>query len=136
LECNSREGVIDFIEKSGNAPLFRNYYQSLLAEADFIKKLEEILKLTRNKPLTCQILFSPDQKVHEHLIHQIDKHLSMVGIKTILDKQEMKKRTANLTHAASSGKDHIIYVIPEMSSESVHADTNEENLGISQIVET
>src|SRR5262245_53067021 len=40
LECNSRESIIDFIERSQKLPFLREYYSSLITEIAFKKSLK------------------------------------------------------------------------------------------------
>src|SRR3990167_5706961 len=51
LGCNSREGIIDFIEKSNKLSFLRNYYARLVIEAEFGKTLKAISKLKRKENL-------------------------------------------------------------------------------------
>ena len=86
--CHSRERMIDFIEKSGNAFQIRKHYQHLLIQADFKKRLEEISCLMRHKTLVCHIVYERQQEDQESIIHRIEKHLMLSGIKTVLDKRD------------------------------------------------
>ena len=45
LGCNSRDSIIDFIERSHKLPILREYYVSLTIEAAFAKALKLISKL-------------------------------------------------------------------------------------------
>lgn len=45
LGCNSREGIIDFIEKSDRMLMLRIYYATLLVQASFEKSLCDIAEL-------------------------------------------------------------------------------------------
>ncbi|MBW8309867.1 MAG: helix-turn-helix transcriptional regulator [Candidatus Paracaedibacteraceae bacterium] len=38
LNCNSREGIINFIEKTGKFSFFRQHYENLLVQTQFEKK--------------------------------------------------------------------------------------------------
>lgn len=79
LECNSRDGIISFIEKSGQFSLIRKRYQDLLIKTDFKKRLKEILSLIRSRKPIKGFLYGnnkPDNKV----IYEIEDYLRLVGI--------------------------------------------------------
>src|SRR3990167_9593180 len=40
LGCNSRENIIDFVERSGTLPIFREYYASLIIDVAFREALQ------------------------------------------------------------------------------------------------
>lgn len=90
LECNSRDGIVNFIEKSGQLPFVKNRYQELLIKADFLKKLDEIRTLInlRAPPLTCLLYYNreDDSTSHFSLINEIESYLTRVGLNAISDK--------------------------------------------------
>ncbi len=52
LGCNSREGIIDFIERSNKKSLLSAHYSSLLSDKEFKKSLKKISKLMCTLPVT------------------------------------------------------------------------------------
>ena len=82
ISCNSREGIVDFIEKSNHSFLLRKHYQSLLAQFDFGKRLGSISAFVGSK--TCHIIYSSSKsKNHENFVYDFVNHLKLCGIKTI-----------------------------------------------------
>ena len=55
LECNSREAIIDFIEKSKENYLLKKYYLTLRINSAFKECLREVFLLKEKKTLNCKI---------------------------------------------------------------------------------
>jgi DNA-binding CsgD family transcriptional regulator/Tfp pilus assembly protein PilF len=85
LGGNSRESVINFIEKSGKFAATRKHYQYLLIEADFEKKLTEISAIIEAEKHSCTLVYDLEQK-DQALVSYLEKHLSIAGIKAITNK--------------------------------------------------
>lgn len=84
----SREVIVDFIEKSDKSRIIRNYYNALLLNYEFEKKLKELSKKNSQQSLACSIrVHSSDIKTP--LFIQLCKHLKMIGIK---DSQEIDEK--------------------------------------------
>ena len=75
LECNSREEVIDFIEKSEKFLLLKNYYISLLTYAAFEQRLRENPLFKGQGTLTCNIIYHQNEE-HAFVPHLV-KHLKI-----------------------------------------------------------
>jgi len=104
LECNSRESIIDFVEKSYKSDLIRHHYQHLVTEANFKKCLKEIAKLIQNKGFACRIFYKYDQI---DSATRLCKYLTFVGIKTSLEIQQSFE--SQLT-------DFNLYIVSEISN--------------------
>lgn len=65
LECSSRDGIIDFIEKSGTFSIIKEYYLSLVTCFSFEKALREIATLAANESPTCLIVCWKDNKYED-----------------------------------------------------------------------
>lgn len=104
IEHNSRERIIDFIEKSGKISIVREHYKNLLVIADFDKKLTNIATLINNKipDYTLQI-FSNKNK--DPVVLSIQTHLESAGIKLNICKNN--KEIQDL----ESSKRHLICII-------------------------
>ena len=88
LECNSREGIIDFVEQSGNASVIKEHYQSLAVDVLFEKCLREIANLIRNQSFVCTIWFEPNDSASRiNIIHKLIKHIKVAGIDAILKRK-------------------------------------------------
>lgn len=80
LECNSREGIIDFIEKSGKLSLFRKHYSGLLVQEEFEKTLKEIARFKRRESSYSIILYGQNQDQKNILVHRFESDLKRAGI--------------------------------------------------------
>lgn len=83
LGCNSRESILDFVEKSIEAPLVRKHYQNLLLQFDFEKRLQEISKLVQESP-ACLLIYECEGRNKPPFIERIEKHLKLAGIKNVV----------------------------------------------------
>lgn len=81
LQCNSREQIVDFTEKSGTSKIFREYYSHLLARHSFELSLSKISKLIA-KDTIWNVNIS-EQPQDEQIYKYIEKDLSFAGIKLL-----------------------------------------------------
>ncbi|MBX9621941.1 MAG: tetratricopeptide repeat protein [Alphaproteobacteria bacterium] len=100
LDCNSQEGIINFIEKSQKLFLLREYYASLVVELGFEKSLMEISKLRREELPTCLIVYWQDCNLKNALLRYLGNHLAQTGISAEirdqgLDQNVVKKENSN-----------------------------------------
>ena len=79
LECNSRESLIDFIEKSDKFFLIKEHYSNLLIQVEFKKTLKEISKLN-HQALACVLVCKEEQYPKKSFVHLLEKHLKLVGL--------------------------------------------------------
>jgi DNA-binding CsgD family transcriptional regulator len=79
--CNSKEYIIDFVEKSGKLQYFRQYYFHLVAELSFVKILQKIAKLINRSAVNCTIDFttSNNESIDKQL-KKIKEYLSWANI--------------------------------------------------------
>ena len=79
LSCNSKDQIIDFIEKSGKSGHFREYYLHLLYKSNFEKILHKIatkLRLVKIKyAVNRNEVFSTNQAFYQ----AVEKHASIVN---------------------------------------------------------
>lgn len=100
INCNSRENMIDFVEKSEKLILIRQHYQYLITQANFEKSLKKISRLIKNKELTCSIFYEYNQT---NQAIQVERCLNIAGIKVFLNMfQNLETKHTNF----------IIYIIP------------------------
>jgi len=79
IDCNSREEILEFLEKSEAVVWLREYYASLVAESLFQKTLKDIAKL---KPLPSPerlLIVCPDEALKRALLHRFPVYLKQVG---------------------------------------------------------
>lgn len=103
IDNNVREGIIDFIEKSGKSAIIRKHYQNLLIKADFNKKLRSLSNTISNSSAVCYF-FCSDPKNNKSIISNIQNHLKIAGIK-------LRTCAINEEIINYQPKDHFIYVV-------------------------
>lgn len=84
MECNSREGVINFIEKTNKLSFVQKYQSSLLGNISFEHSLKKIPSLLDKKNITCFINYLQEKEGSPSFILQLEKYLKLSGIKTEL----------------------------------------------------
>ena len=130
LGCSSRENIIDFIEKMGKASAFRAYYDCILVEANFRKRLKEISVLTHNKRARC-ILYGHQQEDKNPFMQNIEKHLSLVGINVVWDIREKDKPLISelLEEERFQSADHSLCIISETLIKKFQSEESESPRG-------
>lgn len=114
VECNSRDGIIDFIEKSDKLSLIKEHYSSLLAQAAFEKLLIRVSKLLGSEIPTCVIIFWEEDESHTSLIRYLDNHLRLTGIKTLVEARKEHSFVANFDKDRETWKTKfVLYAISE-----------------------
>lgn len=101
LECNSREGILDFVEASDKIHFLRRYYSLLQIEVIFKKSLKDISKLNQQKSLRCFFMSIKDK---DPLIAHLATHLNLVNIKVSSAAREKEG-------------DYVIFILPEILEE-------------------
>lgn len=91
VECNSREGIIDFVEQSENLFIIKDHYSNLLIQAEFEKSLKEISRLKNKEKLHCLLILGEEYESNLSLTSLLQKHLKLMDLTvTIEDKKELK----------------------------------------------
>ena len=80
IDCNSKESIIDFFERSDAIAFLREYYVSLVTEVAFKKSLKEISKLTHEKGPDRLLIYWHDPTLKLALLHHLPLHLSQIGM--------------------------------------------------------
>lgn len=80
LECNTREGIIDFLELSDKVPYLRKHYSYLQIESSFEKSLKDLAKLIRNITPSSVILSGEKEDRPSSLTTLLKAHLQLAGI--------------------------------------------------------
>lgn len=110
LGCNSRDGVVDFIEKSGNFADVKRYYLSLLIHTEF----ENILKKLSTSPtkIKATLVQGGDQDSDCNIVPHLKHHLKLAGI---LVSVEYKRNPLNLFQAfyGIPNASCRIYILPK-----------------------
>ncbi len=105
IDNKSREGVIDFIERSGKYFMIRKHYQNLLIQANFNKKLKSLANYPPNNTPICYF-FCCHEKYKGSIIPIMQTHLKLTGV------------TLNICSISEKfvepkQEEHFIYVISE-----------------------
>lgn len=83
LGCSSRDGIIDFIEKSGSYSQLKEYYLSLLVESEFKLRLRELSGEIQPSGLQeCFIIYLSQQDKPDAFISSFEEHLKLAGLRT------------------------------------------------------
>lgn len=80
LECNSREGIIDSLEKSEHILNLRKHCTNLVINSEFEKCLKGVSKKSLPENLKCTLLYDKNHKPEKGLIEQIIRHLELLKI--------------------------------------------------------
>ena len=115
LGCNSREVIIDFIERSGVLPIVRIYYSNFLDNMVFEKYLKNIslLKKEERSP-TCLIISWESNSSQQYLIDQLVSHLNLAGVSTTFERRENISTIAQIIKELHENS-YVIYTLPAIS---------------------
>ncbi len=89
LKCNSREEIIDFMERSHNLVIIKRYYASLVVHGTFEKSLKASSKLI-NTPLSSLIVYCKGQERRNILENHLQAHLKLAGIEADVRPQQFR----------------------------------------------
>lgn len=121
LKCNSREGIIDFIEKSDKFTLIKNHYANLLIKATFELELKKLFTATKNS-INCLFFYYKTQRTKDFFVCELEKHLNIAGIKTCSKIWEKGKSENFLINKLKNEQlDYIIYVMTNEFIEKLNA---------------
>ncbi|RZI46212.1 tetratricopeptide repeat protein [Candidatus Finniella inopinata] len=109
ISCNSREGIVDFVEKTSYSFVLNKHYQSLLAQFDFGKKLNSLVAY--GKSITCHIVHvSSKNKNDVNFADDLTIHLKLCGIQVIVHDGYEKS-------VAPESNEHVIYLISKVEEQ-------------------
>jgi DNA-binding CsgD family transcriptional regulator len=100
LGHNSREHVIDFVEKSGKMEVVRQYYLQLLIHSSFKNQLIKIGKIIKEIGITCSITYQQISVEEKEILDQLKECLNLANmILTVSkNKEESKSGLCVLTY--------------------------------------
>lgn len=136
MDANSREGIIDFVEKSGHSPWIDKHYHNLLVQTEFKKLLRQVCRLTSKKSLVCSIVYEHEQGENEYFLQALKEHLSLCGIETVLHKTSKEKSIAqSLLLENYPPNTHIIYKLPNRFVNQFHINETKQYAEISHLAQ-
>lgn len=63
MDSNSREGIIDFVERAGHAPWIDTHYRNLLVQSEFKNYYEKYSDLFKINQLIAQFCMKVEMKI-------------------------------------------------------------------------
>jgi tetratricopeptide (TPR) repeat protein/DNA-binding CsgD family transcriptional regulator len=113
LECNSREGIIDFVENCDQYVHFKPYYSQLMANFHFENTLKKISHINPKDFLV--LLYDPSlNKEKGAILDQIKYHLSLAGMEIFQKENPLLKNLINLEKVINSySKENILCILTE-----------------------
>jgi len=94
LGINSKEHLIDFIEKSGKLLFIRQYYLDLLIQNSFENKLIKIAKTINKHTINCFIDYTKISIEEKNILDQIKKDMNLANV-ILRDLDEINKEITN-----------------------------------------
>lgn len=85
LECGSREGIRDFLEKSDKVLSLKIHYSFLVFRAEFERRLKDFSSAPEKKLLACRIMHGLEEENHAPLVSQIERYLKLAGMNTVIE---------------------------------------------------
>ena len=132
LNCNSKESIIDFVEKFGKTKIFRQYYAELLSEASFNNYLAKIKKLLNNSEITIDII-TKESAIAKNipLLQQLKKHLALANIvleiNSVTEKSKSTSKTVQLDLYLENSSENISLIFNKNSKSKTIDFRDEDN---------
>lgn len=133
LECNSKESIIDFIEKSGKFSFVKEYYSNLLTNEVFENYLKKISVLKGSIDSKCLIVHwqTEHKNASNSLAHHLEFHLKLAGIETTVQQREYPQTFAQLSEEPNE-YNYVIYAVPKMLLEQFQTEIVGTNMDTQQ----
>jgi len=116
LDVNSKEGIINFLEKSEQFSPVKSHYRNLRIHFVFKKCLQEIAALIGKTPPGCFLLYWRQQKEQISFVNWLKKHLKLAGIPVLVTAKEDGQSFDQPAQQLESHPTHYtLYVLPRSS---------------------
>lgn len=126
IDTNSREGIIDFLEKHSHTTLIKKHYRALLIQCNFEKRLHEIHHLIKDQHNALYIVYDSHEKETLSILDTLVKHLKICGIYTILFEKDTQKYPSDaLLSKEATLHTHILYLASQQFLKSLPVEEKE-----------
>lgn len=121
LCCNSKDQIIDFIEKSEAYLWMKTYYMHLLVRNIFKKQLIQIAKTINLK--TVYVKYDKKQKIEldEKFYQSIEQHLNLANIKLIED-DDLDNSKIDISSVSDENQSDLMIDFTNISQEGYYHD--------------
>lgn len=109
--CNSREGIIDFVEKSAKLEVLRKYYSNLLVQVAFEEGLKKVSLLTKKEAISCSIIYWREKETQSLSIQRLEKYLKYAGVSVKIEGRVAGQSFSQFMQEIRN-EPHIICLIP------------------------
>jgi tetratricopeptide (TPR) repeat protein/DNA-binding CsgD family transcriptional regulator len=116
MDTNSREGIIDFLQKQGHSGRIQKHYRGLLLQINFRKILLKIHGLIKNKSFGCSIISDVKREDERLFVEALREHLALCGIRCAL--VDRKDDPSGGIQTLASGE-HLVHVLVNQDSTGV-----------------
>jgi tetratricopeptide (TPR) repeat protein/DNA-binding CsgD family transcriptional regulator len=125
LECNSREGIINFIEKSHKLSVVRKYYSILIIQSAFEEGLRKASILIKKEAPSFLIVYWRENENQDLFIHGLEKYLKLAGITVRIDFREKAQSFSKFIQETYS-ESHLICSVPPSWSTTIEKRENQQ----------
>jgi len=133
LECNSRESIVQFIEKAGKFSVARQHYLFLSIQSAFEQKLQQISTLVIQKNLSYFIVY---EKPYELFIEQLKKYFKRLGIEgTFRIKEANKSFNDSFQSINPQSITHCLFVVSPLYLEQLLMKESLKDVTLSQFLQ-
>lgn len=113
LGCNSRDAIVDFIEKSDKFSAIKRYYTNILAKNLFEKSLGALSIFAKDKNLSCSIMCFSDQDSQLPLISFLRDSLKQTNIACSIEVRKEAQSFVTLLKESKGGNYQICVLPPD-----------------------
>lgn len=114
LDCNSRDGIIDFIEKSDKFSFVKKYYLSLIVQSFFEKQLLTIANQLAGKSIECLLVHWDEEDYNPLSLRCLEKHLGQAGVKLLKESYTGNSWPQGPLGGEKEEKDlQVLYLLPQ-----------------------
>ncbi len=110
IECNSREAIVDFFEKSQEIQSLKKYYSKLRIEVVFRECLKEISAFVKKEKPSCKLLYFLGELNTEERNQTLATYLKLAGFNVVSEFIKEKKSNSLIDQkSAEASTDYILF---------------------------